>query len=193
MDSIKFYGKKDNIKRLFIAIELPENVKKEINRIQCLLKQKDLFSGNYVDSQHAHLTLTFLGDVDESMIPEIKKRLQSIEYRPMKARLSNLDFFKSRAKTPKVIFINVECPELVDLAKQIDDALSGLFAPESRPFVTHVTIARIKGICDYAAFSDFIKTVNVESLEFDITSFIIKSSILTSNGPIYSDIEIYTL
>ena len=185
--------KKDNDKRLFIAIELPENVKKEINRIQRLLKQKDLFSGNYVDSQHAHLTLKFLGQVDESLIPEIKKRLQTIKHRPMRARLSNLDFFKSRAKTPKVIFINVECPELVDLAKQINDALSDLFEPESRPFVTHVTIARIKGIHDYAVFSDFIKTVNVEPLEFDITSFIIKFSILTSNGPIYTDIEIYTL
>jgi len=180
-------------KRLFISIDLPEKVKKEINRIQQLLKQKDLFRGNYVNAQHAHITLKFLGDVEESLIPEIIKRLQTIKYQPMNAHISNLDFFQSRGKIPKVLFINVECPELISLAKRIDELLAEQFPPEKRSFTTHVTVARIRDVHNIEAFSDFMKTIKVEPLEFDITSFILKSSKLTSDGPVYTDIESFNL
>ena len=137
------------MKRLFIAVDMPSVVIEELKRIQKLLKKENLFRGRYVNPEHAHLTLKFLGDTDESKIPLIHERLKNIKHKKMKAHLGSLDLFTSSNNMPRVIFLSLICPELNDLAQQIDDALSDLFPSESRPFVSHLTIARIKEISDY--------------------------------------------
>ena len=179
------------MKRLFIAVDMPPSVIKELKRIQKFLKKEDLFRGRYVNPEHAHLTLKFLGDTDESQIPLIQERLKNIRYKKIKAHLGTIDLFKSSTDMPHVIFLSIICPELKDLAQQIDVALSDVFPSESRPFVSHLTIARIKEISDYDILKDLINSCNVEQIAFDIDSFVLKESVFSSDGPSYSDVETY--
>ncbi len=186
--------KLDRIKRLFIAIEIPPSVIKEVKRIQQFLKKEEVFHGRYVDPNKAHITLKFLGDVEESKIPMIQKRLHTIKHQQMRAHLGNLDLFKSGdTNAVRVIFLSIVSPELAEIAKWIDDALTGLIAHESRIFTPHLTIARVKEIADYDILADILDQFNVEPITFDITSFVLKQSKLSSDGPIYIDIECYKL
>lgn len=186
--------KLDREKRLFIAVEIPPSVIKEVKRIQQFLKKEEVFHGRYVDPNKVHITLKFLGNVEESKIPTIQKRLHTIKHRPMHAHLGNLDLFKStNANAVRVIFLSIVCPELAVIAKKIDDALTGLIDHESRIFKPHLTIARVKEIADYDILADILDQFNVEPITFDINSFVLKQSKLSSNGPIYNDIERYRL
>jgi len=185
---------KSAIKRLFIAVETTSAVTKEIRRIQKFLKKEEVFSGRYVEPHNAHITLKFLGDVDEVLVPVIQNKLKIINHRPMHAHLGKLGLFKSSANnTVRVIFLSIDCLGLADLAKKIDDVLADLFTPECRPFVSHLTIARVKEIADYDILADIIHQFHVEPIAFEITSFVLKESDLSSEGPTYTEIERYKL
>jgi len=183
---------KERTKRLFIAVEMPKLVENELERIQKFLKKQDLFRGRYVNPEHAHITLKFVGDVDESDVVKVQEKLRSIEQEPMQASLGKLDLFKS-GKKPRVIFVNIDCSGLAELARKIDDVLGDLFPPEGRPFVSHLTILRIKKIDDYDILDDVLDSFTVNQLSFTIDSFVLKESVLSSDGPVYSNIETYKL
>jgi len=183
---------KKQTKRLFITVEIHKPVVKEIERIQKFLKKQDLFRGRYVSTAHAHITLKFLGDVDETDIPKIQERLHSIKQETMHAELGKLDLFKS-GKKPRVIFLNIDCPALTDLAQKIEDALGDLFPSEDPPFVSHLTLVRVKEIDDYDILDDLLEAFTVTPLSFTIDSFVLKESALSSEGPTYCDVETYKL
>jgi len=178
-------------KRLFIAVEVPPLVIKELQRIEHELKRAHLFKGTYINPLHAHITLKFLGEVDEQLIPVIHERLLNIKYELMYAKLGKLDFFTSKKNIPRLIYCSVICPELITLAQQIDQELADLIEPEQRSFTNHLTLARIKHVDNYDDLIKFIESYSVESIQFDIDSFFLKESVLTPKGPSYSIVQIY--
>ena len=58
--------------RVFISINLPESVKKEIKKIQDSLPN---FTGKKTEYENLHLTLKFLGEIDEENLPKKRKKL----------------------------------------------------------------------------------------------------------------------
>jgi len=54
--------------RLFVAIELPAAVKQEIARAQEVLKVEHCFEGKYVNPEQVHITIKFIGAVQENQI-----------------------------------------------------------------------------------------------------------------------------
>src|SRR3989344_6331769 len=62
--------------RTFIAIDLPDDLKKEILKLQFALKKENIFSGNW--TSNFHITLKFLGEVDEKKTEKIKNILENI-------------------------------------------------------------------------------------------------------------------
>lgn len=181
-------------KRLFISVDMPHSVTKEVQRVQRFLKKEELFRGCYVDPSHVHITVKFLGDVKESLIPTIQERLRKIKRGPMHAHLGKLNLFKSeKSNTPRMIYLSVISPDLAEFARQIDDALADLFEPEKRSFVSHLTVARIKQIDDYDILKDLLDSFKIEPISFDIDSFALKESVLTSDGPVHTDILRYNL
>ena len=78
--------------RLFLGIDLPDNVKENISLV------RDKFIGvrgkiKWVPKENLHVTLKFLGDVDENKIENIREKLTTIYFRPFRLRLSGLCFF----------------------------------------------------------------------------------------------------
>jgi 2'-5' RNA ligase len=114
--------------RCFIAIELSEEMKKEILRLQGLLQESGLLEAKYVGPEHMHLTLKFFGEVSEDGIGEIQKRLGNIVFPSFSCRLGKLGFFGER-----VLWIDLEDQgEFKQLHDMIDSVLSDLFEKDER-------------------------------------------------------------
>jgi RNA 2',3'-cyclic 3'-phosphodiesterase len=168
--------------RTFIAIELPEEIKEQIVKIQKNLPE---FKGKFTEKENLHLTLKFLGEVDEKILDEIKKRLREIKPKSFESEIKDMGMFSER-----IVWLSMKnCDEL---QKKVDDALFGLFEKEKR-FMGHLTIARIKGLKDKKNFITKLKKIKISEMKFIVKNFNLKKSTLTEKGPVYEDIEIYNL
>ena len=180
---------KSELKRCFIAIEFSDEVIKEIARIQELIVRTK-FTGKITELENLHLTLKFLGEIDDEKIEEVKKKLKEIKFSEMKLKLGKIGTFSIRGK-PNIVWVKIEGKQIYDLQKKIDDVLSGMFKIEER-FMSHLTIARIKYVKDKEGFLEHVDSIHVKPIEFDVSEFKLKKSELKHIGPVYNNIEIFT-
>ena len=160
----------------------------------CLLfrkywKKRNLFEGKLTEKENLHLTLKFLREIDELGVEEVKKRLREIRFKSFKAALGEAGVFSEDFL--RIIWIKLE-GNAIELQKEVDNALKGLFKPEFR-FMSHLTIARVKQAKDKRKLLDYLSSVKIKKIEFNVFEFALKSSVLTDKGPIYTDIERYRL
>jgi len=179
---------KSELKRCFIAIEFSDDVIKEIARVQELIA-KTKFTGKITELENLHLTLKFLGEIDNKKLEEVKKKLKEIKFSEMKLKLGKIGTFSIHGK-PNIVWVKIEGKEIYDLQKKIDEDLKDLFKPEER-FMSHLTIARIKYVKDKKGFLKHIDSVHVKPIEFDVSAFKLKKSELKPIGPVYTNIENY--
>lgn len=173
--------------RLFIAIEVPEEVKGDIIRIQ---EKVDLNIAKIklVGKDQIHLTLKFLGEVADDKLGVIKGKLRQIKFSPFKAKLTALGVFPNENYI-KVIWVGFKDHEHINnLQKQIDSALSDLFSIDKR-FHPHLTLGRVRFVKEKEKLVENIKGINVEEKEFEIKSFKLIKSTLTKQGPVYETLE----
>jgi len=176
--------------RCFIALDLPREVINSIKEIQEKIKKKNLFIGKFTELENLHLTLKFLGEIDEKKVEEVKKRLQKINLNEFEVSLSECGAFST--KFIKIIWVKLEGEKIWDLQKEIDKALKDLFVPEER-FMSHITIARVKKVPSKEKLIDYIKNIKTKNLKFKVGEFFLKKSELKPEGPQYEDIEKYRL
>jgi len=168
--------------RTFIAIEIPEKIKKEIMKIQGSLSQ---FKGKKTESENLHLTLKFLGEIDEKKLEEVKKKLKEIELKQFETEIKDIGMFSDRIVWLKM----TNCDEL---QKKVDEKLEDLFEMEKR-FMSHLTIARVKELEDRKKFRKQMKEIRIPKMKFVVKNFKLKKSKLGRPGPVYEDIEVYDL
>ena len=171
--------------RCFIGIDLPFVAIKEIQKIQ--KKLEPYFAGRLTSSENLHLTLKFLGEIENSVINDVKKRLSSIKHPPFELTLKDSGVFSQ--KLIKIIWVKVSD---VPLQPLVDNCLSDIFEPENR-FMGHITIARVKSLADKNSFLQLINKTRVNEISFMIRDFYLKESILAKDGPIFKDIDRYKL
>ena len=168
--------------RAFISIEFPEEIKKEISKIQNQLPE---FKGKKTEFENLHLTLKFLGEVDEGKIEKIKQELSEIKTKQFDSEINSIGIFSDR-----IIWLGIKnCDEL---QKEIDERLEDLFEKEKR-FMGHLTIARVKSARDKKKFREDVKKIKVPEIKFVVKNFNLKKSVLTEEKPIYENIEVYNL
>jgi 2'-5' RNA ligase len=184
---------KENLTRCFIALELPRTAVNEIKRIQGLVKKQSLITGKFTEIENLHLTLKFLGEIEEIKIDEVKKRLKEIKLKKFKARLDEVGVFSSRYRDYiRVLWVKLGGKGVFELQKEIDEKLKSLFGKEIR-FMSHITIARIKDVSDKKEFLSYVKAIKVPEIEFGVDEFILNKSELKEEGPVYTNIEAYKL
>lgn len=176
---------KTNFTRAFIAIEFSDSVIKEVARVQELLSGVK-FTGKVTELENLHLTLKFLGEIENSKIEEVKKRLAGVKFELMKLKLGKIGVF-SRRGNPGIVWVKVEGTGLYELQKKIDEKLRGLFAVEER-FMGHLTIARVKYVKDKKGFLEHVNGIHVKPIAFDCSEFKLKKSELKPIGPVYADL-----
>jgi 2'-5' RNA ligase len=180
--------KEKDLTRTFICIEFPDEVIKEVARVQELIG-KVKFTGKPTELENLHLTLKFLGEIDDDKLEKVRVALGKIEFESMKLKLGKVGTFSVKGK-PAIVWIKVEGKALYDLQKAIDEVLSREFKLEER-FMGHLTIARIKYVKDKKGFWEHIENIKAKPIAFDCNEFKLKKSDLKQLGPVYTDIEIY--
>jgi 2'-5' RNA ligase len=176
--------------RTFISINLSEEAISEIKRIQKELEEKNLFVGKFTEEENLHLTLKFLGEIDEKKIEEIRRRLGKVKVKEFKAKLGEIGVFSE--EFIRIIWIKLDGEGIFELQKQIDETLNGLFDKEFR-FMGHITIARVKNIRNKKEFFEFLKGLNAKNVESEVKTFELMKSELFPQGPRYSVVEEFIL
>ena len=96
--------------------------------------------------EQQHLTLRFIGELDNGRLEEVAEALALVEGWPFELGLEGLGHFPPRGE-PQVLWVGVtKSPELARLKRRIDRVLATVgLPPESRKFAPHVTLARVRG------------------------------------------------
>ncbi len=173
------------MKRIFISIEPPDNVLEELKKIQDNLPE---FQGKKIEKENLHLTLKFLGSVSDEKLVKIKERLKKIDLQKFEVTINSLGFFSE--KFIRIIWLHLDNCE--KLQKVIDESLADLFEKEKR-FMGHLTIARVKGIKNKEKFISELKKIKPPKINFNVSSFRLKESILNGNKPTYKILSEYLL
>lgn len=133
--------------RTFIAIELSDGVRSHLSRELRRLAQA-LPRLRWVDPDTLHLTLSFLGELDDEQLDNAIQATTdtAAEAKPFTLHIGSLGTF-GPPRSPRVIWSGVtgDMPRLLGLQKQLTARLAEQgFPPEERPYSPHLTLARIK-------------------------------------------------
>lgn len=183
--------------RTFVAIELPPDIRDALQRIINRLKSS-AGEVRWVKADLIHLTLKFLGDVEEGRIPDIagciERCVSGFSSFPLAVR--GLGAFPGES-SPQVIWIAAadETGSLAGLQRSIEAGLAHVgFAKEKRPFSPHLTLGRLRS----PRGKEAARRGLAELQQADCGSFradgvsLIKSD-LTPNGPIYTVLQSFSL
>jgi len=179
--------------RTFIAVKLPETVLAAIGRVQermaaCGLNVRWVATGNI------HLTLKFLGEVDEDEVDAIAAVLTEAVhgFAPLRLAAAGVGVFPS-IKRARVIWVGItgQLPEFAALQRSIADRLAAIGYPhETRPYSGHLTLGRVKGpmaasrlTTAMGAFRDFA------SETFEVDRVVLFKSDLRPSGALYTELR----
>lgn len=171
--------------RTFVAVEVSDS-----DALDSIVKlQSDLqIRASPVSKQNMHFTLLFLGEITEEIASEVKNALTNVVFSSIPVTFTHLGAFPS-PKAPRVVWLGVDeasASKLVELAKQVEQKLQPLGFRPDKAFKPHLTIFRIRSREDY---SEKISKFGEGNYGADVIRELkFKQSVLTSNGPIYSDL-----
>ncbi|OHB57335.1 MAG: 2'-5' RNA ligase [Planctomycetes bacterium GWF2_42_9] len=176
--------------RTFIAADINDQLRGRIEKLQSEIKRrlKNASGIKWVKPQLIHLTLKFLGEVDEQRIDEMYEALELVcqDYKAVELEFSKVGSF---GRPPKVLWLGIEKPvdELQKLAADLEDAFEELgFEKEQREFSPHLTLARIPEKAD-RALPQIIESIGkIDAPKIIVDSVCFYKSQLTSDGPIYT-------
>jgi 2'-5' RNA ligase len=139
-------GRQDSV-RAFVAIELSDEVKADLERQVAVLRQADVRGLRLVRPEGVHLTLKFLGAVSASQVAQVAEAVQRVagDHAPFSLELADAGVFPPKGHT-RVLWVGVggDAQALAALQRAIEDALAGLgFPKENRGFTPHLTLARL--------------------------------------------------
>jgi len=183
--------------RSFIAIELPDELKLELSQLVAKLKSGEQSWVKWVDPYSIHLTLKFLGNVAVDRLDDItgalEKAAQGIA--PFHLEVKELGVFPNLRRVQVAwVGISGEVDKLAQLQQHIESNLTPLgFAPESRPFMPHLTLARLRDqalLAERQRFGQLITGTRFEAANaIKVNAISLMRSQLTREGAIYSRIS----
>ena len=101
--------------RCFVALDLSPEIKKELWTVTRFFTDKQLIDAKFVEKHNLHLTLKFLGEIDEQMCGKIQNRLSLITLSPFKVKFGNLGIFTQQQ--PRALWASLESTEIYNLVR----------------------------------------------------------------------------
>ncbi|WP_440999627.1 RNA 2',3'-cyclic phosphodiesterase [Fodinibius sp. SL11] len=175
--------------RLFIAIPIPEAVKKRL-----LDLQQPIEGMRWQAKEQMHLTLKFVGEVDETTGNKLRKEMTKIAHPNFSMTIAGIGYFPE-GKHPKVVWAGVKQNELLfELHEKIEGYCQNMgICPEKRPFKPHVTVARTKGTSKRAVTSFINQHKKFAVRDILVDEFVLYESKLHSDGARHSRLQSYRL
>jgi len=174
--------------RLFVALEIPEGVKQGL-----ALLGVGVPGARWMIEDQLHLTLRFIGEVDENVANDIDDTLVGVRAPGFALVLAGVGEFGG--KYPRALWAGVRANEaLIHLQKKIETALQRIGLPaEERKFTPHVTLARMK-VAPHEKVAQFLTHHALyASGAFPVDHFVLFSSHTGAHGSIYHQERVYRL
>jgi len=176
--------------RLFIAVELVEEIKDEIEKQVKRLKR---LGGNvrWVKRPAMHITLKFLGEVDEARVESIERAMDRTvnSFESFEINMEGCGSFPPMSKKPRVLWVGVkDSGTITALQERLEDELLNAgFQKETRAFHPHVTMGRVKGTSALRRLVEEIRELEEHPFgKMMVRSIVLFRSRLTPDGPIYT-------
>jgi 2'-5' RNA ligase len=174
--------------RLFVGIEFPPELKLRLS-----LLSMPMPGARWVDPGNFHLTLRFIGEVDEGTAADIDEALLRVRGRRFAVQLAGTGVFGG--DKPRTLWVGAErSPELSRLRDKIEQTLirTGL-PPEPRKFAPHVTLARLQGTPTDKLGEFLAANARFRAEPLPVDRFSLIASYLTKAGSVYEDQADYPL
>src|SRR6266699_1406502 len=157
--------------RLFVGLEIP----REVGHTLSLLRG-GLPGARWIDPENYHITLRFIGDIDDRLAHEIALLLDGVKRRSFEVRFGGLAAFGGRK--PRAIVVGVEpIQPLVELQAELERLMQRLgLEPEGRKFTPHVTLARLRDVSSRDVAEYLSTRAMIAPLPFGVSRFVLFSS-----------------
>lgn len=171
--------------RIFVAIELPDKTKDNIQRSAEQLKQFAV-RGRFVPPSNLHLTLHFLGEVAERDLIFVQSAMDGV--RDFSApQIALQQFVMLRGSDVLCAKIRQQNNSLTNLHDKLGELLEeNRFDVEHRSYRPHVTVARKAAFS--LPFSEVTKNVDVYNKPFNASEIVLYQSILSGDVPTYKEL-----
>ena len=184
--------------RTFLALDLDDTLLDGLEEVRTRLDDSQS-KIRWVARQNIHLTMRFLGDVAEDVIPLVCERTAAVaeQIAPFDFELRGITCVPPRGGQVRMVWAGVADPvgQLAALHEALAEGLTDLdVKQETRGFKPHLTIARVKSVRDPGTFREMAAIYS--ETDFGIqhaTELVAYSSQLAPQGPIYSAIARATL
>jgi 2'-5' RNA ligase len=167
------------VPRLFVALDLPDSVKRSLEPMA-----RGLGDVRWATPDQQHLTLRFIGEVGDGAVHDVVEALATVPAVPFELTLEGLGHFPPRGE-PRVLWVGIErSAELARLKRRIDRALEQAgIPPDGRKFAPHVTLARVRDPLSPTRLGTYLMRHSLyRSAPFPISSFHLYSSWLRADG-----------
>lgn len=177
--------------RCFIAVECSNTeVVEGIRQVQDIL---DGSGGQlkHVEPENIHLTLKFLGEIDQHVVDEVAVIIKSISFEAFSFKVEEVGVFPNLNR-PATIWAGITegITELAAVFEEVDSKMGKLgFERERRRFQPHLTISRVKGGKNRDQLVEALLSLKDTVFGYvSVDRVIMKKSLLTPKGPIYTSL-----
>jgi 2'-5' RNA ligase len=166
--------------RLFVGLEIPPDI-----AMQLSLYRGGLSGARWIEPSDYHITLRFLGDVDNHTARDAFRFLADVQRAPLTVTLNQLDSFGN--DKPRAVFAKAQAtPALTELQGEIERLMRRIGLPaEPRKFVPHVTLARLKDVSPLALADYLSARPMLRAMSFTARRFVLYSSRASVGGGPY--------
>ncbi|NJO04217.1 MAG: RNA 2',3'-cyclic phosphodiesterase [Chloroflexaceae bacterium] len=189
--------------RLFVALELPDNIITHLGDVQQRLRCTGQHPVKWVRPDTMHMTLHFLGDVAPPLLAPLQEALAAVrqtfaaehQVAPPTVHLGEVGAFPN-LRRPQVVWVGVggDTATLSQIQQAVGVACATLgFPPEDRPFRAHLTLGRTRRDVSSAAYADLGRAIEAlpppAQAQWSPGLPYLFQSTLTPEGPIYTRID----
>jgi RNA 2',3'-cyclic 3'-phosphodiesterase len=166
--------------RLFTGLEIPRHVAESL-----AMMRGGLPGARWIDPENYHLTLRFIGDIDDALARDIAGLLGRVQRRPFELRLDGLSSFGGRKPRALVASVTPVAP-LLELQAEHERLLQRLgLEPEGRKYIPHVTLARLRDTSSWQVADYLSARGHFRSAAFEASRFVLFSSRSSVGGGPY--------
>jgi 2'-5' RNA ligase len=166
--------------RLFTGLEIPSRVAQSL-----AMMRGGLPGARWIDPENYHLTLRFIGDIDDALANEIAGMLGRVRRVAFELRLDGLLSFGGRKPRAVVAAVTPVAP-LMELQAEQERLLQRLgLEPEGRKYTPHVTLARLRDSSSWEVADYLSARGHYRSASFEISRFVLFSSRASVGGGPY--------